>query len=90
MFGDLFEEDEEGFSSVPSGGRFVKGKEAEPPPPRGNISLSGIKNQGGTCYLNSLIQTLLFTPEFRGGLVKLLMFGRQTRTSMSVKILIQD
>ncbi|XP_048090976.1 ubiquitin carboxyl-terminal hydrolase 40 [Alosa alosa] len=71
MFGDLFEEDDEGFSSVPSGGRFVKGKEAEPPPPRGNVSLSGIKNQGGTCYLNSLIQTLLFTPEFREELFSL-------------------
>lgn len=68
MFGDLFEEDDEGFSPVPSGGKFVKGKEAEPPPPRGNLNLSGIKNQGGTCYLNSLIQTLLFTPEFRGEL----------------------
>lgn len=64
MFGSLFEE-EEGFSLVPSGGRVVK-REGEPPPPRGRVNLSGIKNQGGTCYLNSLLQTLLFTPEFRG------------------------
>ncbi|XP_012696474.2 ubiquitin carboxyl-terminal hydrolase 40 [Clupea harengus] len=71
MFGDLFEEDEEGFSSVPSGGRFAKGKEVEPPPPRENVNLSGIKNQGGTCYLNSLLQTLLFTPEFREELFSL-------------------
>uniref|UniRef100_A0A671K573 Ubiquitin carboxyl-terminal hydrolase n=1 Tax=Sinocyclocheilus anshuiensis TaxID=1608454 RepID=A0A671K573_9TELE len=62
MFGDLFEEDGDGFSSS-TPGTGVKGRECEPPPPRGKIKLCGIKNQGGTCYLNSLIQTLLFTPE---------------------------
>lgn len=66
MFGNLFEEDEvDGILPNPCGGRVVKGCE-EPPPPRGRVNLSGIKNQGGTCYLNSLLQTLLFTPEFRG------------------------
>ncbi len=65
MFGDLFEEDGDGFSSS-TPGTGVKGRECEPPPPRGKIKLCGIKNQGGTCYLNSLIQTLMFTPEFRG------------------------
>ncbi|XP_071758299.2 ubiquitin carboxyl-terminal hydrolase 40 [Centroberyx gerrardi] len=65
MFGNLFEEEEEeGFSPGPSTGRVAKGGE-EPPPPRGRSNLCGIKNQGGTCYLNSLLQTLLFTPEFR-------------------------
>lgn len=66
MFGDLFEEDGDGFSSTPGAGKPVKGRECEPPPPRGKVQLCGIKNQGGTCYLNSLIQTLLFTPELRG------------------------
>ncbi|CAB1327929.1 unnamed protein product [Coregonus sp. 'balchen'] len=70
MFGSLFEEEEEGFSPAPSGGRVVKG-EWDPPPPRGRVNLSGIKNQGGTCYLNSLLQTLLFTPEFREELFSL-------------------
>uniref|UniRef100_A0A8C7GAA5 Ubiquitin specific peptidase 40 n=1 Tax=Oncorhynchus kisutch TaxID=8019 RepID=A0A8C7GAA5_ONCKI len=70
MFGSLFEEEEEGFSLAPSGGRVVK-REGEPPPPRGRVNLSGIKNQGGTCYLNSLLQTLLFTPEFREELFSL-------------------
>lgn len=66
MFGNLFEEEEEdGFSSTSSRGRAAKGGD-EPPPPRGRSNLCGIKNQGGTCYLNSLLQTLLFTPEFRG------------------------
>lgn len=66
MFGNLFEEDEEeGFSSTSSKGRVSKAGD-EPPPARGRANLCGIKNQGGTCYLNSLLQTLLFTPEFRG------------------------
>ena len=28
----------------------------------------GLSNQGATCYLNSLIQTLFMTPEFRNAL----------------------
>ncbi|CAF5086794.1 unnamed protein product, partial [Rotaria magnacalcarata] len=34
-------------------------------PPRNETKLCGLQNQGATCYLNALIQTLLFTPEFR-------------------------
>ncbi|XP_044287749.1 ubiquitin carboxyl-terminal hydrolase 40-like isoform X2 [Varanus komodoensis] len=64
MFGDLFNEDFF-LSSNQYGKPKLKLKDAEPPVPRGNTNLSGIKNQGGTCYLNSLLQTLLFTPEFR-------------------------
>ncbi|KAL3831809.1 hypothetical protein ACJMK2_023512 [Sinanodonta woodiana] len=37
-----------------------------PPPPRLQCGLCGINNQGATCYLNSLLQTLLYTPELRG------------------------
>lgn len=37
-----------------------------PPSPRLQCGLCGISNQGATCYLNSLLQTLLLTPEFRG------------------------
>ncbi|KAG7224082.1 hypothetical protein INR49_019817 [Caranx melampygus] len=71
MFGNLFEEDEEeGFSSTSSKGRVSKAGD-EPPPARGRTNLCGIKNQGGTCYLNSLLQTLLFTPEFREELFSL-------------------
>lgn len=67
MFGDLFEED---FPYI-SENHIEKGPKSkcvdpEPPPPRGITNLSGIQNQGGTCYLNSLLQTLHFTPEFRG------------------------
>ncbi|XP_028995909.1 ubiquitin carboxyl-terminal hydrolase 40 isoform X2 [Betta splendens] len=71
MFGNLFEEDEEeGVSSASPKGRVAKGGD-EPPLPRGRSNLCGIKNQGGTCYLNSLLQTLLFTPEFREELFSL-------------------
>ncbi|KFP26876.1 Ubiquitin carboxyl-terminal hydrolase 40 [Colius striatus] len=69
MFGDLFEDN---FSFI-SNNHCGKGKKSnpEPPAPRDFTNLSGIKNQGGTCYLNSLLQTLLFTPEFREALFSL-------------------
>ena len=39
---------------------------ARPPAPRNATRLSGLSNLGATCYLNSLLQTLHFTPELRG------------------------
>lgn len=74
MFGDLFEEEDD-FSFL-SNDRGTKGKRTRARPselmePRGPTKLSGIRNQGGTCYLNSLLQTLLFTPEFREALFSL-------------------
>ncbi|CAC5397449.1 USP40 [Mytilus coruscus] len=42
-----------------------------PPRPRYQCGLAGISNQGATCYLNSLLQTLLYTPEFRESLFDL-------------------
>ncbi|NXQ56389.1 UBP40 hydrolase, partial [Anthoscopus minutus] len=72
MFGDLFEEDFSFISNNHCGkGKKSKPSESEPPAPRDFTNLSGIKNQGGTCYLNSLLQTLLFTPEFREALFSL-------------------
>lgn len=41
---------------------------AKPLGKRKNTNFSGIVNQGATCYLNSLLQTLLLTKEFRGNL----------------------
>ena len=63
MLGLLFEDGEVlGSDSV-----SVREKGPEPPPRvRAPCGLSGINNQGATCYLNSLIQTLVYTPEFRG------------------------
>ncbi|KAM9691312.1 ubiquitin carboxyl-terminal hydrolase 40 isoform 7-T13 [Dama dama] len=72
MFGDLFEEDYSSVSNNHYGkGKKLKTKALEPPAPREFTNLSGIRNQGGTCYLNSLLQTLHFTPEFREALFSL-------------------
>uniref|UniRef100_A0A672VD15 Ubiquitin carboxyl-terminal hydrolase 40 n=1 Tax=Strigops habroptila TaxID=2489341 RepID=A0A672VD15_STRHB len=72
MFGDLFEEDFSFISNHHCGkAKKSKPRDFEPPAPRDFTNLSGIKNQGGTCYLNSLLQTLLFTPEFREALFSL-------------------
>ncbi|XP_008063295.1 ubiquitin carboxyl-terminal hydrolase 40 [Carlito syrichta] len=72
MFGDLFEEDYSSVSNNHCGkGKKLKSKALEPPAPREFTNLSGIRNQGGTCYLNSLLQTLHFTPEFREALFSL-------------------
>ncbi|XP_073928127.1 ubiquitin carboxyl-terminal hydrolase 40 isoform X5 [Castor canadensis] len=72
MFGDLFEEDYSSVSNNQYGkGKKLKTKTLEPPAPREFTNLSGIRNQGGTCYLNSLLQTLHFTPEFREALFSL-------------------
>ncbi|XP_040828259.1 ubiquitin carboxyl-terminal hydrolase 40 isoform X2 [Ochotona curzoniae] len=72
MFGDLFEEDSSSVSDNQYGkGKKLKTTTLEPPAPREFTNLSGIRNQGGTCYLNSLLQTLHFTPEFREALFSL-------------------
>ncbi|XP_067119368.1 ubiquitin carboxyl-terminal hydrolase 40-like isoform X1 [Centruroides vittatus] len=59
MFGNLFQEN----NKMKSAKRV--------PPPRSVYGLSGIENQGATCYLNTLLQTLLLTPEFRDGIFEL-------------------
>ena len=66
MFGFLFdeEEDQETGSVGKEGGKKINAISL--PFPRGKTGLCGLQNQGATCYLNSLIQTLFFTPEFRG------------------------
>ncbi|KAK3797715.1 hypothetical protein RRG08_054732 [Elysia crispata] len=61
MFGDLFNEE----SSTNDSGYAVSFLPPSPPNPRLGCGLAGIDNQGATCYLNSLLQTLLLTPEFR-------------------------
>lgn len=43
----------------------------QPPAKRAKCGLCGISNQGATCYLNSLLQTLFFTTEFRDALFSL-------------------
>ncbi|XP_060593395.1 ubiquitin carboxyl-terminal hydrolase 40-like, partial [Ruditapes philippinarum] len=67
VFGNLFEG--EGQSSEQTAQtRSRKSGIPSPPRPRGQCQLSGLDNLGATCYLNSLLQTLLLTPELRDGL----------------------
>ena len=69
MFGSLFENEEDEEETL-----FEKSQNPHqgvskppcPPAPRGETGICGLQNQGATCYLNSLLQTLFFTPEFRG------------------------
>lgn len=39
---------------------------ARPASSRNSTGLCGLSNLGATCYLNSLLQTLHYIPEFRG------------------------
>ena len=48
------------------GPEHSRGNLTKPPAPRNATQLSGLSNLGATCYLNSLLQTLHFTAEFRG------------------------
>lgn len=71
LLGNLFDgEEADGSSNVEIlraiGGDRKMATVNTPPPPRPAHRLCGIFNQGATCYLNSLLQTLAFTPEFRG------------------------
>lgn len=76
MFHGLFEEVDETESVISirpfqttMNSSYIEGCLEKPTLPRQSCSLCGLDNQGATCYLNSLIQTLNFTPEFRGNIV---------------------
>lgn len=60
----------------------------QPPAKRAKCGLCGISNQGATCYLNSLLQTLFFTTEFRDALFSLgeLELGSLTKRNPGVKV----
>lgn len=36
-----------------------------------NVFFTGLKNQGATCYMNSLLQTLYFTNQLRKAVYKM-------------------
>lgn len=44
---------------------------APPPRERSEYGFIGLENQGATCYLNSLLQSMYMTPELRHGLFKI-------------------
>ena len=65
MFSGLFNEPDN--ISTEGGTKPSLAKQIDTPySPRKNHGLCGIFNQGATCFLNSLIQTLVMTPELRG------------------------
>lgn len=64
MFSSLFGDEDDFNSNVEEQG--FKSDVPKPPPPRNTTGLCGLSNLGATCYLNALLQTLQYTPEFRG------------------------
>jgi ubiquitin carboxyl-terminal hydrolase 40 len=83
LFGDLFD-DESDISDRRNDTRCDSGKKADdgsaaPLAPRPSHGLCGIFNQGATCYLNALIQTLVLTPEFRGNSAECLPYAAKFR-----------
>lgn len=68
MLESLFGEDTGGSGSTQEekGVGCTRANLTKPPAPRNATQLSGLSNLGATCYLNSLLQTLHFTTEFRG------------------------
>ncbi|KAH9520404.1 Ubiquitin carboxyl-terminal hydrolase 40, partial [Bulinus truncatus] len=68
MFGNLFNENaQQSHDNIQSHITAIP----SPPRPRLACGLAGIDNLGATCYLNSLLQTLFLTPEFRDRLFSL-------------------
>lgn len=70
MFDGLFEDEDSGQTPIPGGNSrpAVQSGLSKPASARGSTGLCGLSNLGATCYLNSLLQTLYYTPEFRGEL----------------------
>ncbi|XP_069111177.1 ubiquitin carboxyl-terminal hydrolase 40-like [Argopecten irradians] len=71
MLSGLFGEDEQAGNGSNPKSTINKSNVPCPPRPRVQCGLAGISNQGATCYLNSLLQTLFLTPEFREALFDL-------------------
>lgn len=59
LFGDLFDQD-----NITND--LFNDSIALPPPMRHPSKLAGLQNRSATCYLNSLLQVLYFTNDFRG------------------------
>ena len=67
MLQSLFDDEDSQCRSSESAGTVSKSSSIPKPAlPRGPTKLCGLSNLGATCYLNSLLQTLHHTPEFRG------------------------
>lgn len=82
MLGDMFETEDDllagGSSTVTqiAGASQRRAKSCAgwmdlPSMAREEFGFIGLKNQGATCYLNSLVQCLFMSPEFRDAIFKL-------------------
>jgi len=80
MFGDIFEnaEDMEWSAQIGTTLTYEQRKPKNcahfidlPPMRRDKYPFCGLKNQGATCYLNSLIQLCYMSPEFRNAILSL-------------------
>lgn len=66
MLEGLFDEEAAGLDTKEASRGGNSSRPIRPAAPRNSTGLCGLSNLGATCYLNSLLQTLHFTPEFRG------------------------
>lgn len=91
MFGCLFETEQVASEHETATGVWKQQKLDSPREPRGQTRICGLQNQGATCYLNSLLQTLFFTPEFRDGLFQLraedLCYGPSSTANSKVRVI---
>jgi len=72
MFGNLFEEDEDEETNMTQWGKAsLLGPAPVASKERGKCGFVGLRNQGATCYMNSLIQTHYAIPEFRAKILAL-------------------
>ena len=79
MFGDVFETTEDLLNgdqtaAAPQYHRKLKNCAADldlPPLKRDPTTFVGLRNQGATCYLNSLLQSVYMVPEFRNDILRL-------------------
>ncbi len=90
MFGDVFETPEDlinGDQTAAAPQYFRKAKNCAadlelPALKRDSTTFVGLKNQGATCYLNSLLQSVYMVPEFRNAILRLPLCVRALRMEM--------
>ena len=65
MFDSLFGAEEDDGSNAVSVASFMNSDNGSKTPPNPRAHFVGLRNQGATCYLNSLLQSMYMTPELR-------------------------
>ena len=65
MLFSLFGEEDDDGSNAASAASFMNSSNGSKTPPNPRAHFVGLRNQGATCYLNSLLQSMYMTPELR-------------------------